>query len=317
MRRFILLVLIILSALAARHAQAAAEAGQPGGYLRAGVGARAAAMGNAYTALAEGPEAVYWNPAGLAWDQRPALNTMVSTLSLNRQFSYAGLVLAWDADAPTSNARRSVLPPTRGVGAWGVGWLSFSLGDDFEGRTDDTASFYTFGDHQNAYLISTGRTVFPWLALGITGKFYERTLDQFQSNGEGLDLGSLLLLGPQVRLAIQAQDLASNIAWSTGYQEQVPLTLRANLAAWTWKDRLLFSGQAEAVQGRQVTFGVGSELKIAQLLSARIGWQQDGLTLGGGISLEMGRLKGNLDYAYLPDPLEQGNTQRLSLEIAF
>jgi len=33
--------------------------------FRFGVGARALALGSAYTALAEGPTAVYWNPAGL------------------------------------------------------------------------------------------------------------------------------------------------------------------------------------------------------------------------------------------------------------
>ena len=310
-------LLLLLLFASSRPAWSAAEAGQPGGYLRAGVGARAGALGNAYAALAEGPEAVYWNPAGLAWDQRPSLNTMVSTLSLNRQFNYAGLVLAWDADAPTGTARRTQLPPTRGAGAWGLGWISFSLGDDFEGRTDDTASFYTFGDRQNAYLLSTGRSLFPWLALGATAKFYERSLDQFKASGGGLDVGALLLLGGQVRLGIQAQDLASHITWSTGYDERLPLTLRTNLAAWAWKDRLLFTGQLEGVEGRQLTFGVGSELKIAQLLAGRIGWQKDGLTLGGGISLELGRLRGNLDYAYLPDPLAQGNTQRLSLGISF
>lgn len=34
-------------------------------FLRVGAGARALAMGEAYTSVAEGPEAVYWNPAGL------------------------------------------------------------------------------------------------------------------------------------------------------------------------------------------------------------------------------------------------------------
>jgi hypothetical protein len=309
--------ILCLCVLVSRVLFAAAEAGQPGGYLRAGVGARAAALGNAYTALAEGPEAAYWNPAGLAWSQRPAINTMVSTLSLNRQFNYAGVALAWDAAAATGSARQTSFPAPKGFGNWGLGWLSFSLGNDFEGRTDDTASFYTFGDQQDAYLLSYGRALFPWWSLGVSAKAYEHRLDSFDATGGGLDVGTLLLLGSQVRFGLQAQDLASQLNWSTGYQESFPLTLRADLAAWAWKDRLLFSGQLEQVSGRQPDGGLGLEVKIAQVLAARLGWEEDGLTLGGGISLEFRHFKGNLDYAYLPDPLLQGNAQRISLEIAF
>jgi hypothetical protein len=303
--------------IAGRLLQAAADAGQPGGYLLAGIGARAAALGSAYTALAEGAEAVYWNPAGLAWTQRPALSTMVSTLSLNRQFNYVGAALAWDAKASTGSARQTSFDSTQGWGTLGLGWLSFSLGDDFEGRSSDTASFYSFGDQQNAYLLSYGRALFPWWAVGVTAKAYEHRLDTFDAVGGGADLGTILLLGPQVRLGIQAQDLASQLDWSTGYQESFPLTLRANLAGWTWKDRLLLSAQVEQVSGRQPDAGLGLELRVAQILFARLGWEQDGLTLGGGISIEVGRLKGALDYAYLPDPLQQGNAQRISLGISF
>jgi hypothetical protein len=311
---FLILSLILIPA---SSLNAGAEAGQPGGYLRAGIGARAAALGNAYTAIAEGPEAVYWNPAGLAWEQRPGLNTMVSTLSLNRQFNYAGVVLAWDADAPTVNARRPLFPATRGLGAWGLGWLDFSLGDDFEGRSSDTASFYAFGDRQNAYLFSHGRSLFPWWAVGVTAKLYQRHLDSFEAVGGGADVGMTLLLGPQVRLSVQAQDLASRLTWSTGYEERMPLVLRASLAAWAWKDRLLLATQVESVAGRQLSFGIGLETRFARVLAARAGWQKDGPTLGGGLNLELARMRGTLDYAYLPDPLQLGNAQRISLGISF
>ena len=40
-------------------------------FLQIGAGARALGMGEAYTAVAEGPDAVYWNPAGLSRMKRP------------------------------------------------------------------------------------------------------------------------------------------------------------------------------------------------------------------------------------------------------
>lgn len=42
-------------------------------FLRVGAGARALGLGEAYAAVAEGPEALYWNPAGLAQAKRPEL----------------------------------------------------------------------------------------------------------------------------------------------------------------------------------------------------------------------------------------------------
>ena len=45
------------------HAQDAGKSGLA--FLKIGVGGRAAALGEAYTALANDPTAIYWNPAGL------------------------------------------------------------------------------------------------------------------------------------------------------------------------------------------------------------------------------------------------------------
>jgi hypothetical protein len=41
-------------------------------FLQIGAGARSLGMGEAYTAVADGPDAAYWNPAGLARMTRPA-----------------------------------------------------------------------------------------------------------------------------------------------------------------------------------------------------------------------------------------------------
>ena len=39
-------------------------------FLRLGAGGRSLGMGEAFTAVAEGPEAAYWNPAGVAHTHR-------------------------------------------------------------------------------------------------------------------------------------------------------------------------------------------------------------------------------------------------------
>ena len=56
--------LFILLSTTVIYAQTGADVGMS--YLKIGVDARASAMGDAYTSLAEDAAATYWNPAGLA-----------------------------------------------------------------------------------------------------------------------------------------------------------------------------------------------------------------------------------------------------------
>jgi hypothetical protein len=205
----------------------------------------------------------------------------------------------------------------RGVGAWGLGWLNFSLGNDFEGRSGDTSSYYTFGDRQSAYLFTHGRAVLPWLAVGASFKLYERVLERYQARGQGLDLGLLMLLGENVRLGVTSSDLFASLRWNTDFEDKFPAQIRANIAAFGWKDRITVSAQMESVEGRQLALGAGAELRVFRAISGRVGWQKDGPTFGGGLSLDLAQFRGQVDYAFLPDPLRQGDAQRFSLEIYF
>ncbi|UCC43895.1 MAG: PorV/PorQ family protein, partial [Candidatus Zixiibacteriota bacterium] len=61
------IILVVLVALAGDVTVAAADGGRTAAsFLNIGIGARAAGMGGAYTAVADGAPAIYWNPAGLA-----------------------------------------------------------------------------------------------------------------------------------------------------------------------------------------------------------------------------------------------------------
>ncbi|MBI5246316.1 MAG: hypothetical protein HY923_03990 [Elusimicrobia bacterium] len=67
MRRPALVALLLLGPARPALAAFATDAGVNGAqFLKIGAGARALGMGEAVTANAEGPEAMYWNPAGIA-----------------------------------------------------------------------------------------------------------------------------------------------------------------------------------------------------------------------------------------------------------
>ncbi|OIO04996.1 MAG: hypothetical protein AUJ51_00760 [Elusimicrobia bacterium CG1_02_56_21] len=58
-------ILVLLTMAVPAHALEKNIGTSAAEFLRLGAGARALGMGEAYTAVAEGPDAVYWNPAGL------------------------------------------------------------------------------------------------------------------------------------------------------------------------------------------------------------------------------------------------------------
>lgn len=69
------LILLLAAGFLARPAAAISDrTGMEGAqFLRLGPDARAAAMGEAFTAIASGPDALYWNPGGMAGLQAPGL----------------------------------------------------------------------------------------------------------------------------------------------------------------------------------------------------------------------------------------------------
>lgn len=62
------------SAAAPLHALQSNTGGNAAEFLKIGAGARALGMAEAYGPVAEGPEAIYWNPAGLAQLKRPQVS---------------------------------------------------------------------------------------------------------------------------------------------------------------------------------------------------------------------------------------------------
>ena len=100
MRRLALAVLLAASTSA--HAAFQEDVGGEGAqFLKIGAGARALGMGEAMTACAEGPEAVYWNPAGLAATQSTEFAYTRSELPAAVHHDYTALALPASICGPT------------------------------------------------------------------------------------------------------------------------------------------------------------------------------------------------------------------------
>lgn len=94
MRRLALAVALLLARAVPVLAAFQSDAGVNGAqFLKIGAGARALGMGEAMAASAEGPEAMYWNPAGLAGARGIELSYARAELPAEVHHDYAALAL--------------------------------------------------------------------------------------------------------------------------------------------------------------------------------------------------------------------------------
>ncbi len=104
-------------------------AGGPGttaaGFLKIGVGARAAAMGDAFTTIVDDSTSLYWNPAGLIKMKERQLSATYNMWFAGISQGYLGLGY----------------PLSRGIIAGGINYVDMG---DFEGRDEFGESYRTF-----------------------------------------------------------------------------------------------------------------------------------------------------------------------------
>lgn len=171
-------------ALLAVLAIAAVAAPSRGYFDRLEVGSRALAMGKAFHALADDPSAVYWNPAGFAWQRKSAVLLahyrpyVVEDLSVN----FAAVTLP--------------LPPRFGTA--GVGWhhtgLKNVVGEDlFYLSAARKASLPAVGD----------------VGFGVTGKIFRVGYKSFTEREtlENVDYGSQTRFAVDIGAIVQPTDL--------------------------------------------------------------------------------------------------------------
>jgi len=245
----------------------AAEAygGAPGSYLRLGVGARAQALGGAFSAVADDPQAAFWNPAGLVQFSGINVYTQMAFFSYERKHSYFGYTHAVQEDLSLA-----------------LSWLSYSGGDDLERRIGPSLEpLGYFSDRENCYMLSAGYQLRPQLSAGLTGKVLSHHLDEQFGWGFGFDLG-LLYSYRGYRAALVLRDLGSRINWRNAYQEELPLTSCLGGSVKIVRG-LLVAGEMSWTRGQPVRPHLGLEYELAKELALQCGYDRDEFSVGATV----------------------------------
>lgn len=303
-------------------------------FLRIGVGARAAAMGGAFTAFANDASAFYWNPAGLVQIPRFAIHVdHVAMFGDLAQYNVANgtFALGNNLALGISWIRLGVDEIPRYAPLKGTRFERLTTG---ENRSTGQAIDY-FADNEDAVFISLAKNIKFDLGIGrgfsqiiipvefsfgLSGKFIQHKLDDKMGTGQGVDAGLLLrFLGKRKQaqqrswlgFGIVGKDLSrTGIVWNTDSHHQdhveTSLVLGAAYSKYfsSFKSRCTLSVDKE--MGDYENLYMGGELEFSQVIGLRAGLAGKKITVGAGLILKWFRI----DYAFLTHDL--ANTHRVS-----
>ena len=166
----------LASVLFLQFAHAASPGRSAANFLKIGMGARGAAMGDAQTAIADDLTAAYWNPAQAVFRSRPGLSAGYKRLSLGRNQQFFGYNMA--------------IPPRAGLCA-----ALISHGDaevavyDQDEKLIDEHGLYIASD----LMLGLGFKVNRRLALGVGTQVMYETLGDVENRESVVDAGNLSL----------------------------------------------------------------------------------------------------------------------------
>jgi hypothetical protein len=301
-------------ALSGAPTSAFADAG-PGSsgaqFLTIGVGARPAALAEAFTGLADDVHALVYNPAGLAFLRRQEFGLV------HDQYA-SGVYHEWGGYA---------LPTTWGTFGASANILyvnAFDAYDNFDRPAGQTSAM------DAAYQLSYAVPVTDTLSLGLSGKSVTSRLSNYSAGTVAGDAG--LMWRPYTSLHFGAAVL--NVGPGLTYiseTSRLPSTIRGG-ASWTPFDpndfENYFTLAADVIKPRDesVYAAVGLEFWYDNLLAIRAGGRTGsnanvgpGYTLGAGVYLhheEREPLEICFDYAFV-DSGDFAQTHRFSVIFKF
>ncbi len=307
-------LLVLLLALAGATAASAQTdlggqrvATSSGTFLKIGLDARGAAIGGAYTSLADGPGAVLVNPAGILYGPRGAAAQIG--------------VIQWPADLQIGLATVSAPVPSLGIhlGAGAV-WLGTTIDETTEYHPTGTGRTVGYSDLLLA--ASLARSFTDRLGVGISVKYLREDLGGNIGGpvlqGVLMDAGSLYQIGwRNSRLSVTLSDFGSDLNPHDHFSSNVtggkvsysafspPTRFQLGLSADPWiqgPHRLTAAtvilhqaDNAETLRGGlEYHFGDGIALRIGYDFSA----DEQGFSAGLGLLLRLGERRGTFDYAW-------------------
>ncbi len=280
-------LLLLLSIVSTSFADGEGSAGQPGEFMRWGVGARSLGMGRAYTSLASGCDAIIWNPAGLGGVEKWQVSFMHAIGYENSRLDYLGFMM-----------------PIGKIGKFGIGWLNMGV-NEFDGRDDYNQPTGDFSFANSAYMLAYGKWF--WhnrFKLGLSTQFNQQKMDAQSASGWiGFNIG---LLSKNLMRKLKLGLSINNIGAQEVAGDEYPMVVRTGLNYMIMRN-FIISADLDFISGRDIFPRIGAEYRWGRALILRSGYDGNELTFGLGYdfgalnlvatSVDFGGRRAQVDYA--------------------
>lgn len=294
------LVALLAVATPAMAGGIAKKAGTSGlAFLKIDVGTRAVSMGRTMTAIPDGINAVYGNPAGLLKIHDKELSMTYNTWLADMKYSHIGYGL------PMSD--RTAL-------AFSGSLLDYGKieGRDLTGFPIGTIRGY---DQMLAFTLAYRRT--PKLGIGLTAKAMREKLENEKAKAIAFDFGMIQQTGvPGLFIGAAVTNVGTRIKFIQ-QADPLPFAYRMGAAWHLFEWRLQVGADILKRRDSNIEYNVGMEYRPVKQLALRGGFStendlDDGLTAGFGIDLSAL----HFDYAYVPYG-DLGKTHRMTLTFRY
>ena len=309
-------VLMLSCLTTTAHAFGVGDGGTSGAqFLKLAPGARAAAMGEAYSALCEDAYAVYYNPAGLGFVREVQAAAMHNAHFQGIRHDFGALavpMLAWT----DSRRERNEF----GTAAFGLTSLTVG-GIERRGVVETDEPTDTFGASDFAYALAYGAPLSARLAGGASFKVIDQTIDSAHSTAFALDAGALYRK-ERLSLAGGLRNLGTKVKFADA-SDPLPFVLYGG-AGCRLSEPWLVSADLRLPRDHRLGLSVGTEYRVRFFdglsTALRGGYNTSttdadgltGVTFGAGIAYGAAEF----DFAWVPFG-DLGNTFRYSLQVRF
>lgn len=280
-------------------------------FLKLDIGARAASLGGAYSAVADGVEGMCWNPAGLCQIKGKEISLIHHNWIEDMNHGFIGYA-----------------QPMNGKSVLGMGIVGLFV-DSLERRSGATIKHEgSFKADDTALIINYSREIGEGLLGGINAKVIHQGIDKeagygvcgdggiiYACKGSGLKLSAVIQnLGPRMKIYREKFDMPLAFRFGTAY--------RTSGCQNRYLQRIMICTEISKPIDNRATLHLGTEYKVMEAMTLRCGYRYkfgqpeheflSGLSGGAGIAV-----KGfGLDYTY-SNYHEFGDAHQIGVNIRF
>ncbi len=277
-------------------------------FLKIGVGARESGMGEAATGTTSGPNAVFWNAAGIAGAEKNAISFTHSDWFVNSKHYAASVII------PVSDL------------VIGINALAFKI-DDFEETTTlfpgGTGRMVSAGDI--AIGLAVAKQFSDHLKIGGQVKYVQETLDDQSFNNILFDIGALYNTGwRNLRLGFSLQHFGADMKMiEKTFRTPLLFRLSATDELVNSEDfTLTLAAELIHPTDNDEIYNFGTEFVLANLFALRAGYRvnkdEGNLSFGAGLlPYSLGFMDVSFDYAFVKYDNVFSDIHRLTIGLAY